>query len=153
MGRPRLAVPAWRLDVNSLYDSIRYELLTGVFDWTAIDLQLIAWRGTPQFVATEKTVTNFKAHGAATEAGRSLDITSQTVSANGTAQTNQVVIPAVPVGAALTHFTMVRKHPTVPDSSDLILYIDEAFELPFVPNGLDMLIQPDWLTNRGWWRP
>ena len=31
--------------------------------------------------------------------------------------------------------------------------IDEAFELPFVPNGLDLVIQPDWLSARGWFRP
>ena len=38
------------------------------------------------------------------------------------------------------------------DSSRLILFVDEAMELPFTPNGLDLLITPDWLAQRGWFR-
>ena len=77
--------------------------------------------------------------------GSSLPITSQTVAPDGTAQTNQVIIPGVPIGAPITFFTMS-------DADQLILFIDEAVELPFVPNGLDMVVQPDWLEQRGWWK-
>jgi hypothetical protein len=140
--------------VNTVYDQIRYQMLTSAFDWIAADLQLIAWTGSPTFVATEQTVAQFKTHGGGvSEIGRSLPITSKTVSPNGTAQTNQVVIPDVPVGPYVTHFTVTKKHPTTPDMSELILFVDEAFELPFVPNGLDLIVMPDWLENRGWWRP
>jgi hypothetical protein len=30
------------------------------------------------------------------------------------------------------------------------LFIDDAEGLPFTPNGLDVLIEPDWLLERGW---
>ena len=39
------------------------------------------------------------------------------------------------------------------NQSELVLFIDEAVELPFAPNGLDMVVTPDWSKNRGWWRP
>ena len=49
------------------------------------------------------------------------------------------------IGDPITFFTMS-------DGLDLVLYIDEALDLPFIPNGLDMVVQPDWLDQRGWWK-
>ena len=136
--------------MNTVYNYARYKLMTGSFDWTATDLMLTAWSGTPTFVAVDKTIANVVAHGL-TERGSSLPITAKSVLADGTAQTNQVVIPAVTIGAPITFFTMSERKPTHAQS-ELILYIDEAIELPFIPNGLDMVVQPDWLSKRGWWK-
>jgi hypothetical protein len=58
-----------------------------------------------------------------------------------------VLLPAVPVGPLVTWFTMTKA------GTDLILYIDDAEGLPFTPNGLDVPVTPDWLSNRGWFRP
>jgi len=60
-----------------------------------------------------------------------------------------VVIPGVVIGQPVTHFTLVDDQ----GAEDVLLYyIDEAIDLPFDPNGLDMVIQPDWLSARGWFR-
>jgi hypothetical protein len=137
--------------VNDIYDDARVKLLTAALNWTTTDLVLSAWPGTPSFVPGEKTLSQIIARGYAVR-GHSQVITSKTVSTDGTAQTNQVVIPSVPVGANVTWFTMSKRNATI-TLSEMILYIDEAIELPFVPNGLDMIVNPDWLSNRGWWRP
>lgn len=132
--------------MNNVYDDARVKLLTALFDWTAYDLRLVAWSGTPSFLPTEKTVSQITGRGYAIS-GTSQVITSKTVSVNGTAQTNQLLLPAVPVGPPVTWFTMTKA------GTDLILYIDDAEGLPFTPNGLDVPVTPDWLSNRGWWRP
>jgi hypothetical protein len=139
------------MDVNNIYDDARVKLLTAAFNWPVTDLVLTAWPGTPNFVATDKTLSQITARGF-TARGHSQAVTSKTVSADGTAQTNQVLIPTVPVGASVTWFTMSKRMATIA-LSELILYIDEAVELPFVPNGLDLIVNPDWLSNRGWWKP
>jgi hypothetical protein len=137
--------------MNSIFNISRYNLLVGNFDWIGADIRLVAFSGTPVFIETDSTVSQFKARGAV-ESGWSLAITSKTAAADGTAQTNQVVIPAVPVGPDITHFLMVKRDPAVQDNSELILFIDDAFELPFTPNGADLIAQPDWLAQRGWFR-
>jgi hypothetical protein len=47
---------------------------------------------------------------------------------------------------------MARKMGTTA-SSQLLLYIDEAWDLPWTANGLDLPVQPDWLAMEGWFRP
>lgn len=136
--------------MNSLFDLARYQLLTGDFDWRGLSLELIAWAGTPHFDPTDETVADFKTHGAV-EVGRSLPITSVSAALNGTAQTNHVVISEPPTGLTVTHFTMGKK--VSGDAGELILFVDDADEMPFVTNGLDIVVTPDWALNRGWFRP
>jgi hypothetical protein len=138
--------------MNSIYDLARVQLLTKQFDWPTMPLVLSVWTGTPTFVATDEHISDIMAHGA-TELGYSMPITQQTVFHNGTAQTNRVIVPAVPIGPMVTWFTMSKKHATVHTESQPILFIDDAEGLPFDPNGLDMAIEPDWLQSRGWFRP
>jgi len=136
--------------MNNIYDDARYKLLTAGLDWTAIPLRLAAWGGTPTFVPTDKILDHITFRN--TLLGYSQPITYQTVTPDGTAQTNPVLIPDVPIGPDVTWFTMV-KHVGAQSSAELLLYIDNAEELPFVPNGLDLVVQPDWLQSRGWFRP
>src|SRR5262245_22816255 len=138
------------MGLNSIYDDARYKLLTAALNWTTIPLRLAAWGGTPNFVATDKTLSNITARTPLR--GYSQEITSQTVAPTGVAQTNHVVIPTVPIGTAITWFTMVRDVGTQ-SMAQLILFIDDATELPYAPNGLDIVVQPDWLRERGWFRP
>jgi len=130
--------------MNTIYNSARYQLMTAQLNWLTVDLTLTAWSGAAVFDPLDETISDVGAHGPVNR-GSSLPITSQTVAPDGTAQTNQVVIPAVPIGDPVTFFTMSN-------GAQLILFIDEAEGLPFVPNGLDMVVQPDWLQNRGWWK-
>jgi hypothetical protein len=136
---------------NAPYDKARVQLLTAGLDWRTITLTLSAWGGIPSFDPTDDMISDITARGF-TELGISQPITAQAVTANGTAQTNTVVIPAVPIGPSVTWFTMSWSQ-TIHAQSQPILFIDTADDLPFVPNGLDLVIQPDWLQNRGWWRP
>ena len=137
--------------MNDIYDEARRRLATATLDWTAIDLMLTAWRGTPTFVPTDKTINDVIAHGNSTVAAYSLPIVTKDVAVDGTAQTDEVVLPDVAIGAPITHFTMCQRN-VVPESGQLILFIDNAEGLPFIPNGLDMVIKPDWLQNKGWFR-
>jgi len=134
---------------NQPYNIARYKFVTATFDWIGMNLALVAWSGTPEFIATDTNVNEIVARGNAVARGVSLPITQKTVAADGTTQTNQVVIPNVAVGAPITHFTLVDDQV---GGDTLLYYIDEALDLPFDPNGLDMVIQPDWLSMRGWFR-
>lgn len=137
--------------VNTIYDKARVQLLTAEFDWLSMPLVLTAWSGTPTFIPTDETIADVVSHGAV-ELGSSMAITAQSVFPNGTAQTNRVVIPAVPIGPMVTWFIMSKKHSTHTQSQP-ILFIDTAEGLPFDPNGLDIAVEPDWLQSRGWFRP
>lgn len=132
---------------NQPYDIARYRMVTGAFNWLTANLNLTAWSGTPTFVATDQSNADLTARGSVGR-GTSLTVTAKSVATNGTVQTNQVVIPSVAVGAPVTFFTMSDGTGV----GSLLLYIDDAIDLPFTPNGLDMVIQPDWLTQRGWFR-
>jgi len=137
--------------VNTIYDEARRRFATATLDWTAVDLVLSAWRGTPTFVPTDKTIADVITHGGIL-AGLSSTITVKSVATDGTMQTNQVMIPDVAIGADITHFIMCQRNVAVPNLSQALLFIDEAEGLPFEPNGLDMAVTPDWLANRGWGR-
>ncbi len=136
---------------NQLYDDARFKLSTGSFDWRAIDLVLTAWAGTPDYAQTDRTLSDIVGRGGVA-LGHSMPVTSKTVSSDGTVQTNQVIIPAVPIGQNVTWFTFAKRTATV-NLSELIEFIDDVDGLPFVPNGLDMVINPDWVQDQGWWRP
>jgi len=135
--------------MNQPFNIARYRMLTAGLDWINSDLRLAAWGGVPLFIEADDSITDIQGRGYVL-LGDSLPITVKNVSADGTAQTNQAVIPEVPVGTAVTWFTLYKK---VGLADELILYVDEAYELPFEPNGLDMVVQPDWFQNRGWFRP
>lgn len=138
--------------MNGIYDTARLRLLNAQLDWPTLDLVLSAWSGTPDFVATDQTLADIKGRSHA-EIAVSLPISGLATSLDGTAQSDDVLLPLVPIGPDVTWFTMAERN-AVHDSSDLILFITETVPaLPFVPNGLDLLLSPDWSLNRGWWRP
>jgi hypothetical protein len=137
--------------LNSIYDNARRQLLTAGLNWPVDPLVVSAWSGALNFLPTETTIAAIKARGFV-ERGVSLPINNAAVTTDGTAQTDQVVIPAVPIGADVTRLTLAKVK-TPHDNSELVLFIDEAEGLPFVTNGLDLVVQPDWVQNRGWFRP
>src|SRR4051812_10733176 len=93
--------------MNNIYDRTRYQLLTGALNWLTLDARLVAFSGTPDFVAADLTINDIVLRSGAL-VGYSDDITSQTVAVNGTAQTNTVFIPNSVVGPPVTWFAMVR---------------------------------------------
>jgi hypothetical protein len=132
--------------MNQPYDAARYRFVTAGLNWLNLDLRLTAWGGQPFFNPADKVLSDIIVRGTTSLLGTSQPITVKTVTADGTAQTNKVLVPNVPVGPDVTHFTMGEAN------GALILYIDQALDIPFTPNGLDIVIQPDWLEQRGWFR-
>jgi hypothetical protein len=138
--------------MSGIYDWARAQLLTANLDWLAVELVVSIWSGTKTFVPTDRTIADVKARGAV-ERGYSLPITDTSVSVDGTARTDPVLIPAVPVGAPLLWITM-SEVATPHDNSKLLLFIDQVLPaLPYTANGLDIVLTPDWAAGRGWWRP
>ena len=135
--------------MNVAYDQARFLWATAGLDWRVTDLVLVAWSGAPNFVKTDVKVADIVARGLTALAGYSQVITQKSVAVDGAMQTNNVVIPAVPIGPPVTHFTMCRRNAT-PNQSELLLFVDDAEGLPFTTNGLDMVVTPDWTLNRGW---
>ena len=138
--------------MNALYDVAARTLMNGQFAWPDTEMLLVAWAGTPLFVPTHVTVADLRTATGGLELGYSLPITERTVAVDGTGQTNQVVIPGVPVGPDVTWLTLCKTKASI-DLAELILFVDEAFGLPFITNGLDLVVQPDWVQARGWFRP
>jgi hypothetical protein len=128
---------------NQLYNGARYRMLTGGLNWGTQALQLVVFDGTPDFVATDNVVADITARGHTAQG--SYAITAQSVAADGTAQTNAVLVPALAPGKTISWMVI-----TV--ATYLVLYVDDAFGLPFATNGLDIFIEPDWTLNRGWFR-
>lgn len=139
--------------MSDIYDRVRYAMLTGAFDWTALELRLVAWSGELDFDAGDTDVEDMATRALATPLGYSLPVTGLTVTTDGRAQTDPIVIPGLTFGQEITFFTFVEYNEADEDASTMVLFIDDAFELPFATNGLDITVQPDWIEERGWWRP
>jgi len=137
---------------SELYNNAAREFALGQLIWPDTELVLVAWGFEPVFNPAHATIADLRTATGLTELGISLPITDSSVAVDGTCQTNQVVIPNIPIGPDVTWFTLCRARATI-ELAELILFVDEAIELPFVPNGLDLVIQPDWTLNRGWFRP
>lgn len=132
--------------MNSLYAKPREQFAKAQFDWVTKVVHLFAWRGLYVFDESHVTAADVaNAGGESVMAGPPL--IGQVVKPGGYCSSNPTVLPAVPVGLPVTFFTLLD------GSSNLIAYIDEGIGLPFTPNGLDWLVQPDWLPLRGWFRP
>jgi hypothetical protein len=137
--------------MNKLYDAARQRMLLGTLDWTALDLVLVALSGTPVFNATDSTVNAVSAHGAVI-AGYSASLANKSVTSTGYAKSGPAVVTALAVGPNVTHFVIAERQSPSGNSKPLY-YIDDAHSLPYVPNGLDLIVQPDWLSEQGWFRP
>ena len=137
--------------MNNIYDVARRSLLLAAHNWTTTPLVLFAFSGTPVFDPTDVNMAEVATTNPGLR-GTSMPVLNKTVTIDGTAQTDPIVIPGIVVGPDVTHFVLSRNTGSYVTSMP-ILFIDEAFELPFVPNGLDLVIQPDWLSARGWFRP
>ena len=94
--------------MNSIYDIGRYNLLTADINWPTEDLRLLPWGGPPTFTPNHSTVTQKITEGLTTKLGFSQAIVGMNALPDGLAQTGPVVIPGVPIGMTVTHFTLVR---------------------------------------------
>ncbi len=126
-------------------------MVTKNFDWLTTDIVVTMWRGTPDYDQTDETISEIIARGLGSVLGHSLPVTAKSVALDGSVQTNQVVIPTTSVGEEITWFTLSRRAVSI-DNSSLIYFVDQCDFLPFTTNGLDIVVNPDWTTQRGWFR-
>lgn len=136
---------------NRIYDLARYHLATGGLDWRAAELWLAAFSGPADFVKTDVSIAAIVARGIVLPQGNSLAVTGKVVLADGVVQTQPVVIPGASTisGETITQFVMAKGAPGSA-SSEPVLWLDDVYGLPFVANGLDIVVQPDWAQSRGW---
>jgi hypothetical protein len=136
---------------NSVYNITRREFVTATFDWLGEDICLVALSGTPAFVAGHEQLGDIITAGAV-KRGVSNNALNKSIATDGGCRSDPLVIPSLSIGADITHAVLVKRHPTVENDSQLIMFIDDAWELPYVPNGLDIPFQPDWAQDRSWFR-
>jgi hypothetical protein len=136
--------------LNTIYDRARYRAATGALNWLTLDTRIICWGGTPDFVASDLQTATAVGRGAV-KYGYSQAMLGKAVNAQGFCQSGPVVVPAIAPPAVITWLTVVV-HNATQNLSEPLLFIDEAIDLPFDANGLDLVIRPDWLASRGWWR-
>ena len=136
--------------MNNIYANARERALAS-FNWVDLNLVLMAWHGAYVFDETDLTTADIVALGGVLD-GVSLPLTNVLARPGGYARTDPALFPLMPVGPEVTFLTLVEDVGIAGQEKN-ILYMDEALGLPFVPNGLDQIIQPDWLERRGWFRP
>jgi hypothetical protein len=131
---------------NTIYNTARQRFGLGLIDWSTVPLVLLAYSGEPVFYEDDPTIATIDNRGETLLIAESQVVLEQSVSAEGYLQTGNVVFVEVPIGPPITHFIM-SLNAGVP-----LLYIDQAYDLPFTPDGLDVVVTPDWLDERGWGR-
>jgi len=132
--------------VNSLFNITRHNMATGAFNWVGgPGFVLQAWHGDWTFDPAVLTPAAITAALQAT----SLPLTNRGVASLGYCASDPALFSALAVGPEISFLTMSYDN----GSRDLVAFFDEGFNMPFTPNGNDWLIQPDYLSQRGWFRP
>jgi hypothetical protein len=138
--------------VSGIYDAARQKFATAALDWRTQTLIVSAWAGSLDFNPADVTIASITGRGRV-EAGTSLDMTGLAVAANGSCRSQPVVIPGIAAAVSVGWFTIAQKGATHA-ASNLLVFIDQIVPaLPFIGNGLDLVLQPDWLSAQGWFRP
>lgn len=134
--------------INALYDNARERLLSAQLDWANLDLRMTAWGGNPE---TSFNPSHLTQAALGTPISTSQPILTPSVRPGGYAQSSKVMFPAVPMGTSV-QFMVLCEVTTLPADRRLIAYLADVAGLPFIPNGGDYLIKPDWLFAQGWFR-
>jgi hypothetical protein len=137
--------------VSALFNRFRERLLAADVSWTGANIGCVAWSGKYWFDETDRYVSDIQ-----TSNGTVVSVAEPNPTAvaglGGYAITDPMLFKAVPIGPPVVFFTLVVPNALL-GQSELIAYIDQGDGLPYTPNGLDMIVQPDWLSRRGWFRP
>jgi len=137
--------------VNNIYDTARFKFATAGLNWNTAPLFLLAYSGNPDFHAEDGFISDITTRATTTFVQQSQAIIGKNVSPQGYLQTGTVMFEEVPIGLPITHFIMASV-PAALSAGVPLLFFDEAYDLPFTPNGLDIPVTPDWFQQRGWGR-
>lgn len=137
--------------MNRVYDVARFKFATAGINWNTAALRVLAYSDDPIFFPADTQIADITARAVTTLVSTSQPVTGKNVTTQGYLQTGNIVFPLVPIGLPITHMIIVDMPAAIEVATPLI-YIDDAYDLPFVPNGLDVVVTPDWLQQRGWGR-
>lgn len=137
--------------MSALFNRFRERLLSADIAWTGAEIGCVAWTGKYYFDETDRFVQDIEASNGAVVSVAETNVTA-VAGIGGYAITDPMLFRAVPIGAPVNFLTLTFPNLNV-GLSELICYIDRGEGLPFTPNGLDWIVQPDWLSKRGWFRP
>jgi hypothetical protein len=133
--------------LNILYDDARMRMLNGQLVWPSMSLLMLAYSGDP-------TISFNPAHLIQSDVGTpvavSQGVLTPSVAAGGYAKSGYAEFLSIPVGN-VTFFVMCEANAT-PASRRLLVYLSDLNNLPFISNGGDYLVKPDWLFRQGWFR-
>lgn len=138
--------------MNNLYSSPRERMLLNQFNWPTLPLAMVACRGPYVFKEEDETLADITASGGQI-AQLGLPLLDMVVIDGGYARSGTAVIPLVPASPDPVTFLIIVEMTGVTADAKLIVYLDDAIGLPFVPNGQDQTVQADWIARRGWFRP
>jgi len=131
--------------VSGIYDNARLKFATAALDWRSANYLLTAWKGTKDFVPADANISMITSRGQAQQVGTSMPIVGKAVDTKGVMKTNAVVIQGIPAGNTVTFFVMAL-------GTEPMLFVDDVLGLPYLSNGLDIVVQPDWALAQGWCR-
>jgi hypothetical protein len=134
--------------VNGLYNWTRQRMMSSQFTWNALPVRLCAFIGTYVF---DEDHINLSSAGV-TPVCESLPLINQQYTSKGYGQSDNAWFQNVPLTAPWTFLIMVDDT-LVGAARTLIAYYDTGVNLPRQVNGQDELVIPDWLSQRGWFRP
>lgn len=137
---------------NQLYNSARVLRMNGQLNWLSQEFRLFLYAGTPNFVAADATIQAIVTRAVTTKRAVSGAIGGKSVDTEGYVRSDSVVFPLLAPGAQITHMVLAKWDSGGENNSIPIYYIDDAWQLPFLANGLDLPVTPDWTQNRGWFR-
>jgi hypothetical protein len=129
--------------VNTLYDIARRRMLSSQLDWSTLPVRMLAFTAQYDFDPTHQTVADL---GVASVAESELFV-GQHVTPSGFAASDNAWFQNVPLSPPWLFLVIVD------DANSLIAFYDEGINLPRTPNGQDEVVIPDWLSERGWFRP
>jgi hypothetical protein len=134
--------------INALYDNARERMLSAQLNWASLNLLMTAWGGDPEtsFDPSHLTQTVL-----GTPLATSQPILTPDVRPGGYAQSSKALFPAIAMGTSVQFVVLCEANAT-PANRRLIAYLSDVSGLPFIPNGGDYLLKPDWLFSQGWFR-
>ena len=134
--------------MNALFDVARRRMLSNQLDWAQLPVRMLAFASEYEFDPAHVTVGELGV-GAVAE---SEVFTNQEVTDGGYAASDQAWFQTPALSPPWLFLVMVDDS-TVGTARELIAYYDTGYNLPRTINGQDQIVIPDWLNERGWFRP
>jgi hypothetical protein len=135
---------------NGLYNAARVKMVAAQFDWAGFLVVFFAYRATSTYVFDPTHgISDIGAPDAVSEA-----VLHQTITPTGYCRSDPVQFNNVAAGADIKFLVIAEKGVGgAAGAWSPVCYFDQGIDLPFVPNGNDIIVRPDWLADRGWFRP